>query len=751
MTYGLAFAAVSLGFLTLAGLTTLLGWARAQARLLAAALTLHGLWAGSVAVASAPTWAAEPYLHFLRALAWILFFASLSAPRRAHVPAASPAGPQDAKGGTPPGRAEAAEADDDAASEGLAGPRTWATVGLLAVAFVALDVLGRQGVQGAWQLMLALQLVAAVFVLALIASVLRNSDEAARWHLKFLCFPLAGLFAYELFLDAQLLGLGVWSRDLLQVQAMLNLVCLPLMALGTLRARLWQRRLQISHRGALYSSALIASGLYLVIVAAIAVALGGLGEAYRLPLQIAFLFLTVLVLLVALTSGAVRAGAKQFIARNFFARKYDYLHEWQRLLATLADDRSGDPLETRLIQAVANLVEAPGGALYTYDGAAGDPGTREAGASDPGAEGSAAGPAVRPRLAGSWNFRPAAPPAIRACDFPTGRPAQAGPTAALPLEEGALAERAPEVWLAVPLVRATATVGFVALPRPRAGRRIDAEDRALIMMAAQHCAGQLAEQRMARAAAETRQFERFSRQYAFVVHDIKNIVSQLALLLKNFERHGHDPEFRADMTETVAHAVGRLEALTTRIQGLKSGLEPEDRTPVPLAELLRERVRGLDRDGGCPVELHVEPAASHLQARLPRARFTAVIDHLIANAREAVAEAKPAAPDPARPEPVRVELSVDGRTAVIDVVDRGCGMSPAFVEQELFKPFRSTKSGGLGMGAYQCRELARELGGDLEALSAAGTGTTMRLSLPCTAGRADAPTASPTASLETAP
>lgn len=702
MMGSLAFLAAGLGFLALAALTTGLGWARGQARLLALALTVHGLWACSVSIASAPGWLAEPYLHFARALVWMLFFVSLTA-----------------------ARAPAAETDAAPAPGGRAGPRAWIGAGLLAAAFVAMNALGFAGMAGAWHIVLALRLVAAVFVLALIAAVLRNSDEAARWHLKFLCFPLAGLFAYELFLQAQLLGLGVWSRDLVQVQGLLNLVALPVIALGTLRARLWQRQLQISHRGALYSSALIASGLYLVVVAAVAVALGELAETYRLPIQVAFLFLTVLALLIVLTSGAARAGAKQFIARNFFTRKYDYLHEWQRLLAILADDRGGAPLETRLIEAIANLVEAPGGALYTYDPAQGE--------------------TARPRLAGSWNFRPAATPGLSPADFPTVSPSRDGPPAREPLDRSALATSAPDVWLAVPLVRATQMVGFVALPRPRAGRTVDPEDRALIALAAQHCAGQLAEQRLAQANAETRQFERFSRQYAFVVHDIKNIVSQLALLLKNFERHGHDPEFRADMTETVAHAVSRLEALTARIQGLKSGLEPEDLTELRLAELLHARVRALNQDGSCPVDLQVDPDAAAIRVRVPRARFTAVLDHLIANAREAVEEAG----DDARG-PVRVELATAGTLAVIDVVDRGCGMSATFVAGELFKPFRSTKADGLGMGAYQCRELARELGGELDALSTPGAGTTMRLSLPWLPAGGAAPERDDV-SLETAP
>ena len=67
---------------------------------------------------------------------------------------------------------------------------------------------------------------------------------------------------------------------------------------------------------------------------------------------------------------------------------------------------------------------------------------------------------------------------------------------------------------------------------------------------------------------------------------------------------------------------------------------------------------------------------------------------------------------------------------VIDIVDRGPGMDDAFIRDQLFLPFRSTKSGGHGIGAFQTRELIRMSGGDLEVISEPGAGTTMRILLP---------------------
>jgi signal transduction histidine kinase len=57
-------------------------------------------------------------------------------------------------------------------------------------------------------------------------------------------------------------------------------------------------------------------------------------------------------------------------------------------------------------------------------------------------------------------------------------------------------------------------------------------------------------------------------------------------------------------------------------------------------------------------------------------------------------------------------------------------MAAEFVRDELFRPLRTTKDGGHGIGAYQARELLRDSGGDLLVISKPGVGTTMRLILP---------------------
>ena len=66
----------------------------------------------------------------------------------------------------------------------------------------------------------------------------------------------------------------------------------------------------------------------------------------------------------------------------------------------------------------------------------------------------------------------------------------------------------------------------------------------------------------------------------------------------------------------------------------------------------------------------------------------------------------------------------------IDVIDRGCGMSPAFIREQLFRPFASSKVDGFGIGAYEARQLAEAMRGSIAVTSEEGRGTCFRVILP---------------------
>src|SRR3546814_3946238 len=110
-------------------------------------------------------------------------------------------------------------------------------------------------------------------------------------------------------------------------------------------------------------------------------------------------------------------------------------------------------------------------------------------------------------------------------------------------------------------------MGLALLAEPRAPRDVDREDRELVTMASRQAAGYLSEQRAAHALAEAREFEKFNQRYAFVTHDMKNLVSHLSLIVRNFEKHGESTDFKRDMLAKVQSVVERMNNMMARLSG----------------------------------------------------------------------------------------------------------------------------------------------------------------------------------------
>ena len=269
--------------------------------------------------------------------------------------------------------------------------------------------------------------------------------------------------------------------------------------------------------------------------------------------------------------------------------------------------------------------------------------------------------------------------------------------------------------MVLPLNHFGALIGFVVLARSRAQFKLDREAYDLLRVIGREIASRVAEQRAMQVLTQTQQLREYSQRFAFVIHDIKNVSGQLSMLLTNAEVYADNPEFQRDMLATVRASVGKITRLLSRLQAER---QERDHALITPAERLRDLVDACrmtsrrdivfaDRSGGAGAA--IDPDA-----------FDAVATHLLNNAVEA---SEPGTP-------VRVDLRVEAHGVVVDIIDHGRGMAPEFVRDELFRPLRSTKGDGHGIGAYQARELLRDAGGDLLVFSRPDAGTTMRIILP---------------------
>ncbi|WP_448663205.1 XrtA/PEP-CTERM system histidine kinase PrsK [Sphingomonas sp. CJ20] len=636
-------------------------------RPLAAALTLTALWALAVAGIGADdlvTRGAEA----LRNIAWLGFMLALY--RRS-----------------------------DGERPALAVATVYGVVVLVALAGLAAQLVVAEAPAGSGieSGVLLLRMLVAVAALVLVQELHAALRPAAGGGLQWVVLALAALWSvdFTLFTLAYLIDR---SSMVLSVAHGIAMVLVALgMAAGLQRKGEWT--VQVSRTVTYQSLSLAAIGAYFAFLALGTSALATLGGAHARLLQTAFVLGSTAAILTLVSNSWLRAWAKVKLAKHLFRHRYDYRTEWMRFTETLGAPDGAVPLDERIVKAIADLTDSPAGLLLVPDGAALGPGaswnwdrmtlpvTSDA--------------ALAAHLGGTGRIVEIDP--IRQGDQDTAD-ARAVPQWMLDL---------PDAWVLVPLLHMNRLLGAILLARPPVGRALDWEDFDLLKVAGRQVAGHLAEARAQEALADARRFDEFNRRFAFILHDIKNLVSQLTLTARNAERHADNPEFRADMIVTLKESAERMNGLLARLSQHHRGRRdaPHAVEVVPLVE----RVAAARRNQHPVVTAGVSGAVAHAEP----AGLEQLLGHLVQNAIDASPLNEP------------VTLSVDsvGEYVTIDVIDRGCGMSPAFVRDQLFKPFVSSKPGGFGIGAFEARQLADAMQGRLEVTSREGLGTRFRLVL----------------------
>ena len=555
-----------------------------------------------------------------------------------------------------------------------------------------------------------LKLALAVLGLILVEQVYRRVPPLGRWAIRPLIVAAAGVFGLELFFYADALLFSRLDGDIWLARGFASVIVIPLIAMATARNTGWTVDLHLSRSAVFQSSALLVSGTFLLIVAATGYFVRYFGGDWGRALQIELLFAAALFVALAISSGSFRSKLRVFVSKHFFSYRYDYREEWLRFTRTLSTETGAENLQVRTIIALADLLESPGGALWLKDESKGgfvQAARWNAPASD--AIERADGPLATFLERTGW--------IIEVPEFTRDRSRYPG----LALPEWLGTSGTP--WLINPLSVGSELLGFVVLMTPRTAVDLDWEVRDLMKTASRQAASFLSHARATEALLEARKFDAFNRMSAFVVHDLKNLVSQLSLMLKNAQRHRHNPDFQADMLATVEHVVGRMNALMLQ---LRAGSEPvESARHVDVAAVVR-RVCAAKAASGARVELEsmADVAVVGHEDRLEH-----VMGHLLQNAIDAT-------PSPGN---VRVSVERDDRSAVIAIVDEGAGMTPEFVRDRLFRPFQTTKEAGMGIGVYESAQYVASLGGALDVDSRPGKGTTVRIRMP----RVESPAAEP--------
>ncbi len=544
---------------------------------------------------------------------------------------------------------------------------------------------------------LMFRMMAAVSALVLVHH-LYQAAPAARGGVRLVVLALGALWSIDLLVFTTGYMQSSWPHALVAARGFAMAGVGLMLALAVHRSGDWT--LSLSRPIAVRALSTVVLVLYAGITALATNLAAAYAGGYARIVQTAIVFGATTALITLLSTPWLRAWTKVKVAKHLFRHRYDYRAEWQRFTATLGTPGDGaDPLAARVVKAIADLTDSPGGLLLVPDGKSLGFGTAWNWEDMPHAQDEA----LARHLADGTRI-------VELDRIRTGR----APDDEIASVPAWLSDRA-DAWAIVPLVHAGSLTGAIVLARPPVDRALDWEDFDLLRVAGRQAASYLAEDRAHTALADAARFDEFNRRFAFILHDIKNLVSQLTLVARNAERHADNPAFRADMVATLKDSSDRMTTLLARLSQ-HHGTRDEPLQPVDVAALV-ERVA---RSRRAQHAIVAAPGAAPVLARCHAARLEQVLGHLIQNGIEA------------SPADAAIHIAVESRDGqvVIDVADRGAGMSPAFVRDQLFRPFVSTKPAGFGIGAFEARQLVDAMGGTLAVDSREGEGTRFRITLP---------------------
>lgn len=585
---------------------------------------------------------------------------------------------------------------------GLAWLAYVVTAAVLAAALLQLLVIGKVGgLDERSRTVLLSGMVLSVLALVLVEQLLRNVQEDSLWNAKPLCLGLAGAFLFDLYLYSDAVLFNGLDPDATSIRGAVRALMVPLLLLSMLRSKDWIATLRVSRKVAFHSATLLFSGAYLIFIAGLGYYVRLFGGQWGGALQLGLTFLALIALITLVLSGSVRAKMRVFLGKHFFRYRYDYREEWLRFTHTLSAQSSPQQMGQQVIRGLANMLESPAGGLWQKN------------ASD-GAF----------RQTARWNMAQCdgiEPETSSFCRFiqRTGWVINLEEYRAIPRRYDGLSlpawlHEVQHAWLIVPLCVGEEMVGFVILAGARTNVDINWEVNDLLKTAGRQAASFLAQMQATEALLEVRKFDAFNRMSAFVVHDLKNIVTQLSLMLKNAKRLHANPEFQQDMLMTIENSLDKMRQLMLQ---LREGATPPGTTIGVDLGRVAQRIESGASHRGRKVDLTL---AERVFARGHEERLERVIGHVVQNALDATDTGG------------RVWLKVDrfGGQARVEVGDTGHGMSQEFIRDRLFKPFQTTKKAGMGIGAYESFQYVQELGGTITVKSEPATGTEVVLLLP---------------------
>ncbi len=539
-----------------------------------------------------------------------------------------------------------------------------------------------------------------LWTLVLLEQLYRNADEKVRWAIWPLIISIASIAIFDFVMYAQATMVESIDFNFWYARGFIAAFVVPFLLIGTRRIRNGSVRIFVSRHVVFYSSMLMIAGLYLLIMALAGYVINYIGGQWGGLVSITFLVLSGIVLVTLLITESLRKKLKVFIAKNFFANKYEYRDEWLDLIEKI-ETTSAESQYEMATHIMMSKLDANKGAIVKqisqnkitikYN------------------DGLVLDEELKTELIKISEYCQAYGWIVDIREY-TNKPSEyPGLFLNLPVCE------VHNLNLIVPINIGKAFYGMFILCSQK--NALNWEDRDLIFAVSKQLGNFISLYEVSEQLSEAKQFDAFNRMSAFLVHDLKNVQAQLALITKNAMKHKQNPDFIDDVFETVNSATTRLDKVLTQLRNKQ------------LAETIKKRVNMNSiilqvieqRNINQPQVINESLEDADLVIELET--IHSVLNHLIQNAQEACT------PDGY----VKVSSKIIHEQLIINIKDNGCGMSEEFINKRLFKPFDTTKgNAGMGIGAFEAKQFIESLGGTLQVSSKLNEGSTFTLAIPLT-------------------
>ncbi|HHL40647.1 MAG TPA: PEP-CTERM system histidine kinase PrsK [Deltaproteobacteria bacterium] len=539
--------------------------------------------------------------------------------------------------------------------------------------------------------------------LAHLENTLRSSTGGKRWSVKYIVFGVGAVLVFFVYLASQMMLLGAMELELMATVSAVILISVSLLAVFIIRYRLMDVDIFISRYVVYNSLVLLIVGIYLIAVGLIAHGIKYFDLPFDYFVTTLFVFAALLLLMVLLFNTQLRRRFQLFINRHFYSHKYEFRDKWMETIERLGSCTTVAATADILVEMISETMGTKKVFLWLHE-----PGMKRYRLIRPPDENSSIGedhPIVRHLSSRKRPFF------LKEAMEREKRDEEAADA----LER--LAEQTGAV-LCAPLAAGDELLGFTLQQPDLSGEEYRQDDFDILGAFTAQAAVQIKNAILTDDLMDMKAVEGFHKMSSFIMHDLKNLTNSLSLVSQNARHNMDNPDFQRDAIKTVDGTVRRMKELIGRLSTIRKGLELR-REPTDLSAVIEEAVAKtvvppekeitLTRELREMGPVMVDPMAMEM-----------VLVNLISNACDAIA---------CRGR-VHVSSEASDGFARIEVSDDGEGMSAEFMEHSLFKPFMSTKSGGIGIGLYQCKIIVEAHKGRIEAESEEGRGTTFTIRLP---------------------